>query len=99
MICRTYCVEIVGCTDVSIPDTDIFAVVRCRLDGADIEVLAVRCDVHGEVTVCANATVPIGGGFTVDLREHFGGARLLSLPRAAREQVVRTVLSHFEGGA
>lgn len=97
MILRIYRVEVMDLESLAFPETDIVTVVRCRVDGALIEPLAVRLDQHGELTVCANVCVPIADGITVDLGEHFGGARFLSLPRPARERVIQTVLSHVIG--
>lgn len=92
MIVRAYRVEVIDYEDLTLLDTDMVAVVRCLLDGVAIEPLAVRCDDFGDLSVCANVVVPLGNCVTVDLAEHFGGARLLSLRRRAREHVLQAVL-------
>lgn len=93
MICRTYCVEVTEYADLTFPGTDIVAVVRCRLDGEDLEILVVRCDAHGEVTVCANVELPVDGAQPVSLADHFGGVRILRLPVPARARVVEAVFA------
>lgn len=93
MICRTYRVEVIDYADLTFPDTDIVAVVRCRLDGEDLEVLVVRCDAHGETTVCANVELSLDGAKPVSLADHFGGVRILSLSVPARGRVVEAVFA------
>lgn len=97
MIVRSYRVEVSDLEDLAFPETDIVTVVRVRVDGAVVEPLAVRLDEHGQLTVCANVTVPVGDGVTVDLAEHFGGIAFLSLPDPARRAVIDTVLNRMCG--
>jgi len=88
---RVTAVDLVECESLTLPGTDIVAVVVARVDGADVEPLLITRSDADELRIEADVELPRG----INLRLTFGGLEFASLSEATRACVTERILEEL----